>query len=110
MTVLVAGAGIGGLTLALSLHQAGIPARVFESVAELAPVGVGINVLPHAMRELTELEMAWKVEGTSVYHDLVRRCAGTMREVEALTAVEPDRQRLKLPELKTLQDTRRAKE
>jgi 5-methylphenazine-1-carboxylate 1-monooxygenase len=55
MTVLVAGGGIGGLTLALSLHQIGIPVRVFESVAELKPLGVGINVLPHAVRELIEL-------------------------------------------------------
>src|SRR6202000_3243256 len=55
MTVLIAGGGIGGLTLALSLHQIGIPVRVFESVAELRPLGVGINVLPHAVRELTEL-------------------------------------------------------
>lgn len=53
--VLVAGAGIGGLALALSLHQAGIPVRVFESVAALRPLGVGINLLPHAVRELTEL-------------------------------------------------------
>ena len=55
MTVLIAGGGIGGLTLALSLHQIGIPARVFESVPELRPLGVGINVLPHAVRELIEL-------------------------------------------------------
>jgi 5-methylphenazine-1-carboxylate 1-monooxygenase len=55
MTVLITGGGIGGLTLALSLHQIGIPARVFESVPELKPLGVGINVLPHAVRELTEL-------------------------------------------------------
>lgn len=55
MTVLIAGGGIGGLTLALSLHQVGIPCRLFEAVEKLAPLGVGINVLPHAVRELTEL-------------------------------------------------------
>jgi 2-polyprenyl-6-methoxyphenol hydroxylase-like FAD-dependent oxidoreductase len=55
MTVLVIGAGIGGLTLALSLHQAGIPCRVFETVAEPRPLGVGINLLPHAVREFSEL-------------------------------------------------------
>lgn len=53
--VLVAGAGIGGLTLALSLHQAGIPVRVYESVPAMRPLGVGINLLPHAVRELAEL-------------------------------------------------------
>src|ERR1700749_4273623 len=55
MTVLIAGGGIGGLTLALSLHQIGVPAKVFESVSALRPLGVGINVLPHAVRELIEL-------------------------------------------------------
>src|SRR5690606_2206294 len=55
MTVLIAGGGIGGLTLALSLHQIGVRCRVFESVSELRPLGVGINVLPHAVRELIEL-------------------------------------------------------
>src|ERR1700752_4435561 len=55
MTVLIAGGGIGGLTLALSLHQIGVPVRVFESVPQLKPLGVGINVLPHAVRELIEL-------------------------------------------------------
>ena len=53
--VLVIGGGVGGLTLALSLHQAGIPCRVFESAAEIRPLGVGINLLPHGMREFREL-------------------------------------------------------
>jgi 2-polyprenyl-6-methoxyphenol hydroxylase-like FAD-dependent oxidoreductase len=55
MRVVIVGAGIGGLTLALSLHAAGIEAEVHEAVAELRPLGVGINLLPHAVRELTEL-------------------------------------------------------
>ena len=62
MTVLIAGGGIGGLTLALSLHQIGVPARVFESVPELRPLGVGINVLPHAVRELIELGLHDKLD------------------------------------------------
>jgi 2-polyprenyl-6-methoxyphenol hydroxylase-like FAD-dependent oxidoreductase len=53
--VLVIGGGIGGLTLALSLHQASIPCRVFEAAPEVKPLGVGINLLPHGTRELTEL-------------------------------------------------------
>lgn len=66
MTVLIAGGGIGGLTLALSLHQIGIPCRVFESVAELKPLGVGINVLPHAVRELIELGLFEKLDAAGV--------------------------------------------
>src|SRR6266700_400451 len=53
--VIVVGAGIGGLTLGIALHQAGIPCRIFESAAELKAVGVGINLLPHATRELAAL-------------------------------------------------------
>ena len=52
--ILVAGGGIGGLVAALSLKAAGLTPRVFESVAEYKPLGVGINILPHAVRELTE--------------------------------------------------------
>ncbi|MBN9042334.1 MAG: flavin-dependent oxidoreductase [Rhizobiales bacterium 62-47] len=66
MTVLIAGGGIGGLTLALSLHQIGVPCRVFESVSELKPLGVGINVLPHAVRELIELGLLEKLDSIGV--------------------------------------------
>ncbi|GAA2140996.1 flavin-dependent oxidoreductase [Actinomadura napierensis] len=55
MRVLIVGAGIGGLATALSLHEAGIEALVVDGVRRLRPLGVGINLLPHAVRELTEL-------------------------------------------------------
>jgi 5-methylphenazine-1-carboxylate 1-monooxygenase len=55
MDVIVVGGGIGGLSLALSLHQAGIKVRVYEAVSNPGPLGVGINLQPTAVRELTEL-------------------------------------------------------
>jgi 2-polyprenyl-6-methoxyphenol hydroxylase-like FAD-dependent oxidoreductase len=66
MTVLIAGGGIGGLALALSLHQIGVKCRVFESVAEIKPLGVGINVLPHACRELIELGLLDELDRTGI--------------------------------------------
>ena len=53
--VLIAGGGIGGLATALTLHQIGVKAVVFEAVNELRPLGVGINLQPNAVRELYDL-------------------------------------------------------
>src|SRR5688572_1251109 len=53
--VLVAGGGIGGLCVALTLHQIDVPCLVLESVRHLQPLGVGINLQPNAVRELYEL-------------------------------------------------------
>jgi 2-polyprenyl-6-methoxyphenol hydroxylase-like FAD-dependent oxidoreductase len=53
--VLIAGGGIGGLALALTLHEIGVPCTVFEGVRELKPLGVGINLQPNAVRELEDL-------------------------------------------------------
>ena len=64
--VLIIGGGIGGLTLALSLHQAGIACRVFEAAPDFQPLGVGINLLPHAMRELTELGLQERLARVAV--------------------------------------------
>ena len=54
-SVIVAGAGIGGLTLALELHAAGIECVLLEAAPELTELGVGINLLPHATRSLARL-------------------------------------------------------
>jgi 2-polyprenyl-6-methoxyphenol hydroxylase-like FAD-dependent oxidoreductase len=53
--VIIAGGGIGGLATALTLHQIGVPCVVLESVREVRPLGVGINLQPNAVRELYDL-------------------------------------------------------
>ncbi len=64
--VLITGAGIGGLTAALSLHAAGISATVIERVREIRPLGVGINVQPPAVRELTDLGLGHELAATAI--------------------------------------------
>jgi 2-polyprenyl-6-methoxyphenol hydroxylase-like FAD-dependent oxidoreductase len=66
MKVLIAGAGIGGLTAALSLAEAGIEVTVLESVREIRPLGVGINLQPHAVRELIELGLGEALAATGI--------------------------------------------
>jgi 2-polyprenyl-6-methoxyphenol hydroxylase-like FAD-dependent oxidoreductase len=63
---MIVGGGIGGLTAALCLHQRGIPVRVFERVPELKPLGVGINLLPHAARVIHELGLADTLADTAI--------------------------------------------
>ena len=63
--VLIAGAGIGGLTAALALHARGIDATVIERT-DLRPLGVGINLLPHAVRELYGLGLGDKLARIAV--------------------------------------------
>jgi 5-methylphenazine-1-carboxylate 1-monooxygenase len=59
MKCIVAGGGIGGMALALSLHDAGLhDVDIYESAPAIKELGVGINILPHAVRELTELGLA----------------------------------------------------
>ena len=62
--VLIAGGGIGGMALALTLHQIGVPCLVLESVADLQPLGVGINLQPNAVRELIDLGLDTSVLDT----------------------------------------------
>jgi 5-methylphenazine-1-carboxylate 1-monooxygenase len=55
MSIAIVGGGICGLSLALNLHARNIPCRVYEAAPELKEIGVGITLLPHAMRELSAL-------------------------------------------------------
>jgi 2-polyprenyl-6-methoxyphenol hydroxylase-like FAD-dependent oxidoreductase len=66
MQVLIAGGGVGGLALALMLHQRGIGCTVLEAVAEVKPLGVGINTLPHAIRELATLDLLPALDAVAI--------------------------------------------
>jgi 2-polyprenyl-6-methoxyphenol hydroxylase-like FAD-dependent oxidoreductase len=67
MRIVIAGAGIGGLAAALSLEAAGFrDITIHERAAQLRGLGVGINLLPHAMRELTELGLADRISALGV--------------------------------------------
>lgn len=77
-------------------------------VAAMAFVKAGFEVPPRTLvagmparivRELTEQEIAWKVEGTTSYQELARRCAATMIATSPLEAVEADRQRIEVADL-----------
>ena len=63
---MVAGAGIGGLVAALSLHEIGMDVDVYESVRSVRPLGVGINLLPHAARELDALGLLPELRSRAV--------------------------------------------
>ncbi len=66
MRVLIAGGGIGGLVLALMLHARGVACAVFEAATEIRPLGVGINVLPHSIRELVRLGLLPRLDAVAV--------------------------------------------
>jgi 2-polyprenyl-6-methoxyphenol hydroxylase-like FAD-dependent oxidoreductase len=66
MKVAIVGGGIGGLALALGLHQRGIACAVYESVPQVREIGVGITLLPHAMRELAALGVQAPLEACGI--------------------------------------------
>lgn len=66
MRVIVAGAGIGGLTAALDLQRAGIACTIYEKVPEMLQLGVGITLLPHAVTHLKELGLLEALNGVGI--------------------------------------------
>jgi 5-methylphenazine-1-carboxylate 1-monooxygenase len=66
MKIIINGAGIGGLALALMLHKRGFTPELYESSTEIKPLGVGINVQPSAIVELTELGLLEKLRATGI--------------------------------------------
>jgi 2-polyprenyl-6-methoxyphenol hydroxylase-like FAD-dependent oxidoreductase len=66
LPVAIAGGGIAGLALALNLHARSIPCLVYEAASELKPLGVGITLLPHAMRELKALGLQDKIAAIGI--------------------------------------------
>ncbi|MFT4233847.1 MAG: flavin-dependent oxidoreductase [Microbacterium sp.] len=67
MRIIIAGAGIGGLATALSLEAAGFrDIQIYERTSEIRGLGVGLNLLPHAIRELTELGLADRIADLGV--------------------------------------------
>lgn len=66
MSILIAGGGIAGLSLGLTLHQIGVPFHIYESATELRPLGVGINLQPNAVRELLDLGLEAELEQIGV--------------------------------------------
>lgn len=80
-----------------------IAAAAFVKAGMIVPDGVLVAGVPgKVLRELSEQERAWKIEGTITYQSLAVRSLKTMVLADPLREVEPDRKRLRLPDIKPL--------
>ena len=66
MKVIIVGGGIGGLTTALMLHARGIDCEIYEQADAIRELGVGINTLPHAIKELAELGLLERLDAVAI--------------------------------------------
>jgi phenylacetic acid degradation protein len=77
-----------------------VAACAFVKAGAEIPAGCLVAGMPaKVIRQLSEQEIAWKSDGTRTYHELTRRSLATMEETAPLTAVEPNRQRIDLPDV-----------
>ena len=74
---------------------------------KIPPRSLAAGMPAKVIRELTDQEVAWKLEGTMTYQDLTKRSLASMKEVEALSAIEANRPRVQAPDVKPLIATRR---
>jgi 2-polyprenyl-6-methoxyphenol hydroxylase-like FAD-dependent oxidoreductase len=66
MRILIVGGGIGGLATALTLHARGIDCVVYEQSAAIRELGVGVNILPHAIKVLVELDLLQELDAVAI--------------------------------------------
>jgi phenylacetic acid degradation protein len=84
-----------------------VAAMAFVKARMVVPPRTLVAGIPaRVVRELNDTELAWKIEATQSYQELARRSLATMQATTPLTAVEPDRKRIELPELLTLSETK----
>ena len=69
MKAIIVGGGIGGLTTALMLRARGIDCELFEQADSIRELGVGINTLPHAIRELAGLGLLDRLDAAAIRTD-----------------------------------------
>lgn len=66
MKAIIVGGGVGGLTAALMLHARGIDCEIFEQADTIRELGVGINTLPHAIKELAQLGLLDRLDQVAI--------------------------------------------
>src|SRR6202049_4056733 len=66
MKAIIVGGGVGGLTTALMLHARGIDCEIFEQTDGIRELGVGINTLPHAIKELADLGLLERLDAVAI--------------------------------------------
>ena len=85
-----------------------VAASAFVKASQVVPARTLVAGVPaKVIRPLSEEEMAWKADGTRTYQELTRRCLATMVETTPLSAIEPDRKRIEMPDVVPLTELKK---